>query len=208
MRVATCVMMLLMAMFGGVSQCRADLVFRVAQTSPSGDILVGLSNAATFSVFVSSTVSSQSLSGIDMTMSLSSSTGAGGRMVAGTNDLLPVSSNPAGWFPGSFDAPGATEAIFGTSAAPAITLPAANVESLLATVTLSTVGATEGTYTVSLRDILALNAAFQEIPSSPLSPSINYTITAVPEPSSMALAGVVIAGLGYRWRRRSCELNA
>jgi hypothetical protein len=195
-------MALLVAFVGAANKSYADLVLRLAQTSPSGDLIVGLNNAATFSIFVTSTVSNQTLGGLDMTLSLSSATGACGRMVAGSNDLLPVSSNPAGWFDGTFDAPGAVEALYSTNAAPAITLPAAGTESLVATVRLSTVGATEGTYSVTLKDLLALNAGFLEIPSSPASQSINYTISAVPEPSSMALAGVALVGFGYRLRRR------
>lgn len=202
MRTFACVLIVWLVAIGGEPACRADLVFRLAQSSPSGEIPFGSLNAATFSVFVSSTVDNQSLSGIDMTISLSSANGAGGRMVAGTNDLLPVSSNPAGWFAGSFDAPGSTEASYSTSVAPAITLPAANVESLVATVTLSTVGAAPGNYTVSLKDILALDNAFLEIPVSPSNPSLVYTISTVPEPSAMAMAGVALAGFGCSLRRR------
>lgn len=202
MRTAAWVLAILLTAIGGTPACHADLVFRLAQNAPSGEIPFGLTNAATFSVFVSSTVSNQTLSGIDMTLSLSSATGAGGRMVAGTNDLLPASSNPAGWFEGSFTAPGSTEASYSTSVAPAITLPAANIESLVATVTLSTVGATPGDYTLTLKDILALDNAFLAIPVSPTNPSLIYTISTVPEPSTVALVGVALAGLGCRLRRR------
>jgi hypothetical protein len=201
MKLRSCVLAVAFFAIGMLGSAKADLVFRVAQTSPPGDITVGLANAATFSIFVSSTVPNQTFFGTDVTISLSSGTGAGGRMVAGTNDLLPASSNPAGWLAGSFDAPGATTANYSTLANTALNLQTS--ESLLATVRLSTVGATAGTYTAFISDIASIDGGFNSIALSPSSTlSTTYTITAVPEPSSMALAGIALAGIGYRIRKR------
>jgi hypothetical protein len=192
----------LVVLFTGLTGVgKADLVLRVAQTAPAGNIDLGLSNAATFSVFLSSTVANQSFLGLDFTISLSSNTGAGGLMVAGTNDLLPLSSNPAGFFAGSFTAPGSFTANFSTVANNALTLQ--TTESLLATVTLSSVGATAGDYTVSLSQLDAIDGGFNQLAFSGTSTlSDAYSITAVPEPSSMLLTAIVGAGFMVRRRRR------
>lgn len=200
MRIASCLVGLVLLFTGFTGVGKADLVLRVAQTSPAGDIVVGSSNAATFSVFLSSTVANQSFLGLDFTLSLSSNTGAGGLMVAGTNDLLPLSSNPAGFFSGSFDAPGSFTANFSTIALSALTLQ--TTESLLATVTLSSVGATAGDYTISLSQLDAVDGVFNQLAFSGTSTlSDAYTITAVPEPSSMLLTAIVGAGFMIRRRR-------
>jgi hypothetical protein len=199
-RIASCVMGLVVLFTGLTGVGKADLVLRVAQTAPAGDIEIGLPNAATFSVFLSSTVANQSFLGLDFTINLSSNTGAGGLMVAGTNELLLASSNPAGFFAGSFDAPGSFSANFSTILlGSAITLQP--TESLLATVTLSSVGATAGDYTVSLSGLDAVDGGFNQLAFSGSSTLPNsYTITAVPEPSSMLLTA--IAGVGFMIRRR------
>jgi hypothetical protein len=200
-RIASCVMGLVVLFTGLTGVGKADLVLRVAQTAPAGNIDLGLSNAATFSVFLSSTVANQSFLGLDFTISLSSNTGAGGLMVAGTNDLLPLSSNPAGFFAGSFTAPGSFTANFSTVANNALTLQ--TTESLLATVTLSSVGATAGDYTVSLSQLDAIDGGFNQLAFSGTSTlSDAYSITAVPEPSSMLLTAIVGAGFMVRRRRR------
>jgi hypothetical protein len=164
---------------------------------------VGLANAATFSIFVSSTVPNQSFLGADFNFNLSSGTGSGGRLVAGTNDLLLPS--PGGWFTDFFAPPGdGTAGVFSaviTLGNPAVTIQA--TERLLATATLSTVGAAEGTYVASLSGLELIDGGFNPIVVSPTSTlSVNYTISAIPEPSSMALAGIALAGIGYRIRKR------
>jgi hypothetical protein len=185
---------------------RADVIFRVAQTTPASgtNLLNGNASAGVFSIFISSTTANQSLLGVDFFVELSSPGGQGGVLVAGTNDFLTGNvSNPAGWVGDPFAGAGTTSAFYAN-----ISLGAAfsigTSETLLATVTLSTVGAVDGTYSVNLSQVVAADGAFFEIPLSPTSTlSTSYTIAAVPEPTSMALVAVVGLGALVRHRRRA-----
>ena len=183
---------------------RADLIFSLEQLTPSGgaNLPNGNVSAGVFNILVRSTTASQAFLGADFSITLSSSTGAGGRMVSGSNELLKPGSNDAGFFAGSFAAPGAITANFSTIANSAVTLSTSN--SVLAKVTLSTIGATDGTYTMTLSGLDAIDSGFNQIATSSAGP-LSYTISsssAVPEPSSIALVSVVAGGMAYRLRRR------
>jgi hypothetical protein len=181
---------------------RADVIFRVAQTTPSSGTPLngGEPSAGVFSIFISSTTANQSLLGVDFRVQLSNAGGQGGVMVAGTNDFLTGNvSNPAGWVGNPFAGAGSTDALFSTASNGA-PFSIGTSETLLATFTLSTVGAAEGTYSVNLSSIDAADGSFFTIPLSPTSTlSIAYLVS-VPEPTSMAL--VAVAGLGALVGRR------
>jgi hypothetical protein len=198
---ASCLAALTLLLGGLATSGRADLIWRIAQTTPPAGVEIppDTLNAATFSVFIASTVNNQSLLGADFTLALSSNSGAGGRLESGSNVLLPVSSNPDGFFAGSF--PGFSVS-YSTLANTAVTL--GTTESLLATVTLSTVGATPGSYSAVLSGLDAVDGGFNQLATSSSSTLLtSYTISAVPEPTSMALVCVAGAGLMVRFRRRS-----
>jgi hypothetical protein len=183
---------------------RADLIFSLEQLTPSGgaNLPNGNASAGVFNILVRSTTASQAFLGADFTITLSSSTGAGGRMVSGSNELLKPGSNDAGFFAGSFAAPGAITANFSTISNSAVTLSTS--ASVLAKVTLSTIGATDGTYSMTLSGLDAIDSGFNQIATSSAGP-LSYTISsssAVPEPSSIALVSVVAGGMAYRLRRR------
>ena len=202
-RIASVTAMIFLAVGLMTNVGRADLVFSLEQATPSGGASLpnGNASAGVFNILVRSTTASQLFLGADFTITLSSSTGAGGRMVSGSNELLKPGSNDAGFFAGSFAAPGAISANFSTIANSAVTLSTSN--SLLAKVTLSTVGATDGTYSLSLSGLDAIDSGFNQIATSSAG-NLSYTISssAVPEPSSIALVSVVAGGMAYRLRRR------
>lgn len=186
----------LVACLVGSSSASAGLIFSVAKTSPTGDVPVGSATAAVFGVFVRSDVPNQSFLGADFSLAISSASGAGGRYVAGTNDLLVPG---AGGFIGSspFAPPGAVAVNFSSLANDAVTL--GTTDTLLATLTLSTAGADalEGNYSMTLSGLDAIDSGFNQLTVASAGP-VNYTITAVPEPTTIVSLGMAagIAGFG------------
>ena len=181
---------------------RADLILRLAQTTPTGGAPLPLNNpsAGIFSIFVSSTVANQGISGIGFRLSLSSVSGAGGTMASGTFDL-PSSglwTNPAGWMAGSF--PGTTTAVLNTAVGAGGSMTIGTSEQLLATVTLSTVGATDGFFQATISEFEAGDAGFNELGLATNLSTLSLNYAAAPEPGSIAL--VCVAGLGAAWRYR------
>jgi hypothetical protein len=77
---------------------------------------------------------------------------------------------------------------------------------IVASVSLTTMGANVGGYSMSLSGLDAVDGGFNQIAVSSAGP-LSYTIAAVPEPSSMALLGCVALG-GYVIRRRRRNANA
>lgn len=192
-RIATVALIACLAV--GSSSASAGLIFSVAKTSPAGDVPPGSATAAVFGVFVRSDVPNQSFLGADFALAISSASGAGGRYVAGTNDLLVPG---AGGFIGSpFTAPGSVAVNFSSLANTAVTL--GTTDTLLATLTLSTAGAEvlEGNYSMTLSGLDAVDSGFNQIATASAGP-VNYTITAVPEPTTIASLGIAagVAGIG------------
>lgn len=181
----------------------ADLILRLAQTTPPGgaDLPLNDPSAGIFSIFLSSTVPNQGLSGINFRLSLSSASGLGGTLASGTLNL-PISggswSNPDGWMAGSFPS---TSAVF-NSAVNTGSLSIGTSEQLLATVTVSTVGAVANTYTASISEFEAGDASFNSLGLSTALSTLNLQYTAAPEPSSIALVGLACIGTAWKYRRR------
>ena len=181
--------------------CKGDLVFSIAQSTPSSSspLLQGESNAGVFDIFVRSTVANQSFLGCDFTLTLSRLDGTGGLFASGINVLMPDSSNPQGFIRGTFDNGPRAEVLYSTIANQTLTLGTS--DSLLARVVMSTVGATVGNYSMSLSELAAIDNGFNSINSSS-SGTLSYSITAVPEPTSMLLAAIGVGGVAWKSRKR------
>ncbi len=166
------------------AKAHSGLVFSIDQIPMIG-------TPAVFQVLVLSDVPNQSLTGVDFTISLSSPGGAGGTFVSGTNSLL----IQGGYFPGSF--PG-TSATFSSAPSTVFTIGTSNT--ILSTVTLGTnfPAVLQGTYSVSLSGLDAVDSTSTKIPSSAQGP-FSYQV-AVPEPSSVVLMSILCLGL-YGFRR-------
>ncbi len=187
--------------FAGLSvSAKGDLIFSIVQGTPANgaSLFSGQTNAGEFNILVRSTVANQSFLGVDFTLTLSESNGSGGLFSSGVNVLFPNSSNPGGFITGTFNNGPVSEVVFSTLANSAVTLGTS--DSLLARVVLTTVGANLGNYSMSLSGLDAIDSGFNQITSTSAGP-LNYSIAAVPEPSSMALLGCVALG-GYIIRRR------
>jgi hypothetical protein len=184
----------------GISSARGDIVFSVTQSSPaaSGPLQLGSANAGLFEIFIRSTTPNQELLGLDFTLRLNQTNGSGGRFVSGENVLMQNSSNPAGFIPGIFGGAGTTAATFSTiQNVSNITIGTSNV--LLARLTLSTVNASVGNYSMSFSGLDAINYSFFQIPASS-GGVLNYS--AVPEPSAMLLSLFGVSALAWRSRKQ------
>ncbi len=190
--VLSLVMTLCLAQFAS-----ASIVFSLTQATP-GPITLG--SSAIFTVQISSDSGTiNNLAGIDFVIEANDPgfTGtavAGGQFTAGTNDFFAPNGGFALAFPSSFQ-------VFGANAGAGLTLT--STPTTLATLTLSTAGATAGNYTMNLSSLLAVDPLFNSLPvvaAAPLAYSI--IITAVPEPSSLALIGLAIT-LTCTRRRKS-----
>jgi hypothetical protein len=73
-------------------------------------------------------------------------------------------------------------------------------EQLLATVTLSTVGATDGFFQATISEFEAGDAGFNDLGLATNLSTLSLNYAAAPEPGSIAL--VCVAGLGAAWRYR------
>ncbi len=181
---------------------RADFVFSIEQTRPVGSIWTDSPNAATFGVYLRTTAADQSFVGADFTLTLSSLDGAGGLFIEGANRFSLNDGGSSGFFE-AFNAPGESAATYfldvGT---PVTSLGPADANWLLAEFTLSTLGATPGTYSMSLSGLSALDSGFNAIPTSAAG-SLNYSLTAVPEPSTGIGFGIGMIGFVIRRRNRS-----
>ena len=181
--------------------CKGDLVFSIAQSTPSSNspLLQGESNAGVFDILVRSTAANQSFLGCDFTLTLSKLDGTGGLFASGVNVLMPDSSNPQGFIRGTFDNGPRAEVLYSTIANQTLTLGTS--DSLLARVVMTTVGSTVGSYSMRLSELAAIDNGFNSINSSS-SGSLAYSITAVPEPTSMLLAAIGVGGVAWKSRKR------
>lgn len=175
----------------------ASIVFTLTQDAP-GPIVLG--NNAVFSIKISSDSGTiNNLAGIDFVIEandpgFTGTATAGGQFISGTNDFFTPNGGYAVAFPSSFQ-------VFGANAGAGQTLT--STPTTLATLTLSTSGATVGTYNMNLSSLLAVDPLFNALPITVAS-SLQYSIvTAVPEPSSILLLACCGFGLAPFHRRRN-----
>jgi hypothetical protein len=194
---------LLLAFFSVASpkDCKADLVFSIVQSAPANNasLAQGESNAGTFDILIRSTVENQSFLGADFTLTLSRLDGRGGLFASGVNVLMPNSSNPEGFIRGTFDNGPLGQVLYSTIANQPLTLGSS--DTVLARVVMTTLGAEIGNYSMSLSELAAIDNGFNGI-SSTSSGSLPYSITAVPEPSSMLLTAIGVGSVAWRSRRK------
>lgn len=181
--------------------CEADLVFSIVQSTPTNNapLVQGESNAGVFDILIRSTVTNQSFLGADFTLTLNRLDGKGGLFASGINVLMPNSSNPEGFIRGTFDNGPLGQVLYSTIANQPLTLGSS--DTVLARVVMTTVGADVGNYSMSLSELAAIDNGFNGI-SSTSSGSLPYSITAVPEPSSMLLAAIGVGSVAWRSRRK------
>jgi len=185
----------------------AGLIFRIQQVTPTGSIVIP--QAATFAVTVESDSGSQPITGIDFDITLSDQAKKGGVITSGSNLLFPGGTN--GFFASDFppQGQGLTVGYTTFSNTPA-TMTA--TPTTIATFTLDTAGVdvVEGTYSISFapNPPAALDAGFLEIPSITAVPA-TYTLQVVPEPSTMAMTGLALAGgMAMRWKSKRHRRSA
>ena len=183
-----------------ISTASAEIVFTLTPASP-GDIALG--NDALFNLYIRATpIAISNLDGIDFSVDAADPDGemtltAGGHFVSATSDFYTAIEVPNPYqipFPTSV-------ALFSANANGDKNL--GTTDTLLASLRLSTVGATPGTYQMGLSKLTALYTTGDRITVSDLTTSsISYTI-AVPEPSSLLFVAIAgIAAMGYRSRRK------
>ena len=174
------------------SSAHAAITFTVLKAG--GNTPIQLGSTVAFSIFIApDTGTISNLAGVDVRASaddpaLLGTITTGGRFISATSDLFPANAN--GWaatFPGSVAAFGANNTINGAP------ISAFNAQRLLGTVTLSTVGAVLGNHELRLSGLLVVDLAGSStsigVTSQPV--NLNYSIVAVPEPSSFALLGLL-----------------
>jgi len=175
--------------FSVTSVARADVIFSIAKTSP-GDILLG--TTATFDVFARTDVGTQAFQVLTFDFVLDNNTGAGGQLVPPTESFLNGGWSIADPYLGLYD--GQQTATFNTLT---------TTDALLGRITLTAANAAAaaGTYTMRLQGVSVTPLSGSVNASA--APPLSYTISAVPEPTSMALVSVVGIGALVGYRRRT-----
>lgn len=175
----------------------AGIIFRIQQVAPTGNIVIPAT--AQFAVTAESDSGSQPIQGIDFDFNLSDTAGRGGVLTSGSNTLFATALDPSE-FP-------ATTVIFSTFNNAGATIT--STPTTVATFTLGTDPASvvEGTYAISLSSLLVIDQ-FQEVSSSQV--PLTYTLAAVPEPGTLALAALAVSGVGmsHLARRRAARRRA
>ena len=173
----------------------ADILVSVAPVNP-GTIVEG-SNAV-FEVFARSTTGNQPFGffAFDLVVTTPGGTpltdARGGRFTNPATNLL-------GGFGWQFSSTNPAIALFDGQSSGSI--PSfGDTNTKVGTVTLATIGATPGNYLMDFRNATTLTSAFDTIPTT--GSATSFTITAVPEPSSMALLCVTGAA-AWIYRRRA-----
>lgn len=187
-------------------RANADILVSVAPVN-AGPIVVG--STAVFDVFARSTTGNQpfGLFGFDLIVTTTAGVpltdSRGGHFANPATNLL----GGTGWF---FQTNPAIASFDGQSTGSIPSFGDTNIR--IGTVTLATAArpagggfpalaaATPGNYLMDFRDVTTLTSGFVPIPGSGLTTS--FTITAVPEPSSMALL-CVAGGAAWIYRRRA-----
>ena len=171
----------------------AAIIMRVSQVAPTGAIQIP--GSATFVVTMESDVANQTITGVDFTLLLSDSSGKGGVMTGGSNTLF----TSGGFFASDFNPPGSGVSVdFASFSFSGTTVGATPRQ--VATFTLGATAAevVEGSYSISLTALEVADGGFQTLPVT--SVPVQYTLTAVPEPSAFALAGVACCGVALTQR--------
>lgn len=167
---------------------RADVIFSIAKTTP-GDVLLG--STATFDVFARTDAGTQAFQVLTFDFVLDNTTGAGGQLTNPTENFLgggwaiidPYTALYDGLSTGTFNTLTTTDALLGR-----ITVTAANPAAVI------------GNYTMRLANVSVTPLSGSVNASA--APPLSYSISAVPEPSSMALVCVLGLGAAWRYRRR------
>lgn len=184
----------------------AGLIFRIQQVTPTGSIVIP--QAATFAVTVESDSGNQPITGIDFDVTLSDQAKKGGVITSGSNLLFPGGTN--GFFATDFPPQGQGLTVgYATFSSTPVTMTA--TPTTIATFTLDTAGVdvVEGPYSISFDPVkLAANdAAFLGVPVTGV--PTTYTLQVVPEPSTMAMTGLALAGgMAMRWKSRRHRRSA
>lgn len=184
----------------------AGLIFRIQQVTPTGSIVIP--QAATFAVTVESDSGSQPITGIDFDITLSNQAKKGGVITSGSNLLFPGANN--GFFASDFPPQGQGVSVgYTTFSNTPATMTA--TPTTIATFTLDTAGAdvVEGTYSISFdpATLAANDAAFASVPVTGV--PTTYTLQVVPEPSTMAMTGLALAGgMAMRWKSKRHRRSA
>lgn len=168
---------------------RADVIFSIAKTTP-GDVVLG--STATFDVFARTDTGTVSISVLGFDFVLDNNTGAGGQLTLPTESFL---NN--GW---AIIDP--YTALYDGTTGPTTFNQLTETNTLVGRITLSAANppALAGTYRMRL-----LNTSVTPTGGSVNSTGgfLDYTISAVPEPTSMALVGIVGVGALAGYRRRN-----
>jgi len=175
----------------------AGIIYRVSQVTPTGAITIPAT--ATFAVTLESDSGNQQVTGVDFTVNLSDTAKMGGVITSGSNFLFPGGAN--GFFASDFPPAGsgltADYTSFSFTPVTMTTTP-----TTIATFTLDTSGVdvVPGTYTISLSGLEVADASFQQVLPTTQVPT-TYTLQAVPEPSTIAMAGLAVGGgMAVRWK--------
>ncbi len=200
--------------FGLVQNCSAAVVFSI--TSSNTSLTIGQSATITVRV-LSNSGNIANLGGIDFGINVNDpgETGtvtSGGRITDGNQASLFVNNPPNvsstflitapagsfGSYAASFTNKPTSFVFYSGSSTAGLTLT--GTATPVATFTLSTVGATLGSYQIGLSQIAANDPLFNDLGFVNAAP-LNFTISAVPEPSSILLTLGVVGIGAYRMRR-------
>jgi hypothetical protein len=169
---------------------QAAIVFTLSPANQS----VNAGTPLVFNLFVKSDTVATTIDALDVNVVAGAGDGTGGVFTSGTTTLLgsdpfDVLTNPGQAFSTNFQAGGTS---IGTT------------DVLYGVLTLDTTGVAGGNYTITLDSLNANDPVNGSIATSGVGAA--YSITAVPEPTSMALVGLIGGVVGFRrWRKMAAK---